>query len=184
MAPNIGLIIVEPHVLIHVLRTRVPVSAITPNTSVLEVQSFITGNACVKLRLEPDDSNLFVFTSTIFVFTPAPDLEKVFTRWNILQIRVPFKFVIRVFKAYSAWLCAFIVQFVGHYGIYFIDDDTIGGFMANMADTCGKGAIRSLNQLLLYGLDLGPIRAVRSLVKGCQAILHGLAQEVPRVGRL
>jgi molybdenum cofactor biosynthesis enzyme MoaA len=65
-----------------------------------------------------------------------------------------------------------------------INKGTIGEFTADVADTCGKWPYRSLNQLLLYGLNLDPVRRVLSLVKGRQAAFHGLIKEVPRVGRL
>jgi len=152
---------------------------------VLEVESFITANASVELCLKPNGSNLFVYCIfTFLVLTPAPDLEKVFTSRNLLQVRVPFQLVDRVFSAEIFWQCAFIVQLVGHHGIIFLDDFTFCGFTADVADTCGEGAVGSLNQLLLYGLDFGPVRTILSLIEGRQAIAQGLAHEVPRVGRL
>ena len=175
---------VQNHVLVDVISWAfVPESTIALDTPVLEVHSLIAFDACVKLRLELDGCNLLVncaFTS--FSWAPSPDLEKIWPDLDVLERHVPFQ---SVFSVLVTRIVALKVQLVRDTNIFlFLYEFAICGFTTNMADTWRKGAIRSLNQLSLDGLDLNPVRTIFSLVEGRQAVAHGLLQEVPRISRL
>ena len=175
---------VHNHVFVDVIsRALVPESTIAFDTPVLEVHSLIAFDACVKLCLELDGSDLLVNCAiTSFSWAPSPDLEKIWPDGNVLERHVPFEFV---FSVLVTRIVTLEVQLVRDTNIFvFLDEFTIRSFTTNMADTWRKGAIWSLNQLPLDGLDLNPVRAILSLVKGRQAVAHGLAQEVPWIGRL
>jgi len=109
VAPDRGVILFERHVLIEILSTLVPVSTITTYTSVLEVESFVAGHACVELGLKPDDSNLLVHSTTCFGTTPAPDLEKVRALRNLLKRLVPFILAFLLFEVKVLWKCTLVV---------------------------------------------------------------------------
>ena len=75
---------------------------------------------------------------------------------------VPFKFVLEIFNAEGA----IEVQLIRHFNIsYILYNGTISVFLADMSDSHGKWSCRSLNHLLLQGLNFDPVFRALCLVE-------------------
>ena len=121
-------------------RTLVPYSTISHDTPVLEVESFVTFDACVKLRLELDGGNLLVNASAIFRFRPCPDFKQVISGFNVVHERlVPFQWVLLVIEILDSGYC-FEFQLIWSNDVFLFERSTVRKFTGRVANTCSKGA--------------------------------------------
>ena len=121
-------------------RTLVPYSTISHDTPVLEVESFVTFDACVKLCLELDGGDLLVNASAIFRFRPCPDFEQVISGINVVHERlVPFEWVLLVIEILDSGYC-FEFQLIWSNDVFLFERSTVRKFTGRVANTCSKGA--------------------------------------------
>ena len=115
-------------------------SIISHDTPVLEVESFVTFDACVKLCLELDGGDMLVNASAVLRCRPGPDFEQVISSINFLLERlVPFEFVLLVLEILDRFYC-FEFQLPWSNNFLSFDHSTVRKFTGWMGDTCSKGA--------------------------------------------